>query len=242
MPRSTLFPYTTLFRSVREGDRLPAPSQGLAPPGLRGFRHAGIPGDDRAPDRAAPAAPVGVPRTAGPEDADDRGAGPPRPCPRSEEHTSELQSRLHLVCRDLHSFPTRRSSDLFEKAIGFRPPLRGWLRRAFVAFATPGYLGTIALLTGLLLLLLLAYLAQLDQRTLTIVALALLALVPDRKSTRLNSSHGYISYAEIYTLSLHDALPICSRRRSASGPLSGAGSAGPSWLSPRRDTWGRSRS
>src|SRR5690625_4668835 len=29
---------------------------------------------------------------------------------RSEEHTSELQSRGHLV--DLHSFPTRRSSDL----------------------------------------------------------------------------------------------------------------------------------
>src|SRR5947208_1944401 len=42
--------------------------------------------------------------------------------PRSEEHTSELQSPDHLVCRlllessatlpDLHSFPTRRSSDL----------------------------------------------------------------------------------------------------------------------------------
>src|SRR3990172_8401547 len=42
----------------------------------------------------------------------------------------------------------------------------------------------------------------------------------DRKSTRLNSSHGYISYSlfffndpattEIYTLSLHDALPISS--------------------------------
>src|SRR5690349_5295429 len=41
---------------------------------------------------------------------------------RSEEHTSELQSRRDLVCRlllessadtrDLHSFPTRRSSDL----------------------------------------------------------------------------------------------------------------------------------
>src|SRR5690348_7616131 len=29
---------------------------------------------------------------------------------RSEEHTSELQSPVHLVC--LHSFPTRRSSDL----------------------------------------------------------------------------------------------------------------------------------
>src|SRR3990172_2187759 len=44
----------------------------------------------------------------------------------------------------------------------------------------------------------------------------------DRKSTRLNSSHGYISYAvfffndtattEIYTLSLHDALPISATR------------------------------
>src|SRR3990167_2004540 len=42
---------------------------------------------------------------------------------------------------------------------------------------------------------------------------------PDRKSTRLNSSHSQIPYAlfffndtattEIYTLSLHDALPIC---------------------------------
>src|SRR3989338_5471051 len=46
---------------------------------------------------------------------------------------------------------------------------------------------------------------------------------PDRKSTRLNSSHSSISYAvfffnetattEIYPLSLHDALPICSKAR-----------------------------
>src|SRR5688572_7441822 len=52
-------------------------------------------------------------------------------------------------------------------------------------------------------------------------------LAADRKSTRLNSSHSQISYAvfclndtpttEIYTLSLHDALPIslCSARASA---------------------------
>src|SRR5476649_2720494 len=33
--------------------------------------------------------------------------------------------------------------------------------------------------------------------------------IPDRKSTRLNSSH-----TEIYTLSLHDALPILLSRRS----------------------------
>src|SRR5438874_474393 len=36
--------------------------------------------------------------------------------PRSEEHTSELQSRRDLVCRHLHSFPTRRSSDLLADA------------------------------------------------------------------------------------------------------------------------------
>src|SRR3712207_3540741 len=48
---------------------------------------------------------------------------------------------------------------------------------------------------------------------------------PDRESTRLNSRHAHISYAvfffndpattEIYTLSLHDALPISSRRPAA---------------------------
>src|SRR5699024_5226694 len=44
---------------------------------------------------------------------------------RSEEHTSELQSRFDLVCRllhvlfilTLHSFPTRRSSDLYVRDI-----------------------------------------------------------------------------------------------------------------------------
>src|SRR2546429_9100950 len=56
-PRSTLFPYTTLFRSCVSPDpRSPA----LSPPGAMSFRPAKI---------------------------------------RSEEHTSELQSRLHLVCR-----------------------------------------------------------------------------------------------------------------------------------------------
>src|SRR3954449_4837837 len=58
------------------------------------------------------------------------------------------------------------------------------------------------------------------------IAVRLLIVPPlvkaDRKSTRLNSSHTLISYAafffndtattEIYTLSLHDALPICTPR------------------------------
>src|ERR1041385_3265809 len=55
-----------------------------------------------------------------------------------------------------------------------------------------------------------------------LLAQAAKSTTPDRKSTRLNSSHGYISYAvfffndtattEIYPLSLHDALPIYSFR------------------------------
>src|ERR1035441_7878392 len=90
-PRSPLFPYTTLFRS--RGGRPDVPR-------LRT--------DGRLPEpypRAQPA----------------RG--------RSEEHTSELQSLRQLVCRllfercgdhqDLHSFPTRRSSDLVVGGLTF---------------------------------------------------------------------------------------------------------------------------
>src|SRR2546422_2300472 len=62
-PRSTLFPYTTLFRSPQRG---------------RGDLRCGAGGFVRR----------------------RRGAGAgDRTCRRSEEHTSELQSRLHLVCR-----------------------------------------------------------------------------------------------------------------------------------------------
>src|SRR2546429_5755245 len=61
-PRSTLFPYTTLFRSLTSGA-------------------------SAAHDRSAPA-----------EVQTEDSSVPPQPM-RSEEHTSELQSRLHLVCR-----------------------------------------------------------------------------------------------------------------------------------------------
>src|SRR3712207_8123067 len=85
-PRSTLFPYTTLFRSGApvaahlprdRGAALVAAgaARGLRPRGRRGRRGA-LPGD-------------GV-----------RGRRDPRrPRGRSEEHTSELQSRPYLVCR-----------------------------------------------------------------------------------------------------------------------------------------------
>src|SRR2546422_6688308 len=70
-PRSTLFPYTTLFRSA--GGR--GAVRRLAGPA--GARSRGLGGPPGAPGRCrAPAAGR-----------------------RSEEHTSELQSRLHLVCR-----------------------------------------------------------------------------------------------------------------------------------------------
>src|SRR5437870_9920281 len=87
-PRSPLFPYTTLFRSSLRGlpDCLTEPfsTQG----GTRTHTRAGL-------SRAA--RPIGVP---GPF-SQDPGAGiePASPGSRSEEHTSELQSRGHLVCR-----------------------------------------------------------------------------------------------------------------------------------------------
>src|SRR5260370_31893563 len=85
-PRSTLFPYTTLFRSWIAAVR-----------GEPGIGRGGSPGP-------APAAlHVTGPwygRTAGIRtdraDADGAGVGWPH---RSEEHTSELQSHLNLVCR-----------------------------------------------------------------------------------------------------------------------------------------------
>src|SRR6266699_5495819 len=67
-PRSTLFPYTTLFRS-----------RARSPP---------------RPSAAAPASPPGG--------------------PRSEEHTSELQSRPHLVCRLLLEKKKNQATDSVE--------------------------------------------------------------------------------------------------------------------------------
>src|SRR2546425_6893384 len=79
-PRSTLFPYTTLFRSAPFGARLHRPQGGGD---LRARRpHARPP----EPGRASP---PGLPA------GGDGGAR----LPRSEEHTSELQSLAYLVCR-----------------------------------------------------------------------------------------------------------------------------------------------
>src|SRR3712207_8023597 len=84
-PRSTLFPYTTLFRSrcTREREAL----RGLHEGGRRVVGWYG--GACRRGDMVHGLSSVfGTPRTAGRH----RGR-------RSEEHTSELQSRQYLVCR-----------------------------------------------------------------------------------------------------------------------------------------------
>src|SRR3712207_8814822 len=76
-PRSTLFPYTTLFRSEEDEGRRPA----------------------RCPLRPGPREPRArrqhLRRRRRPEDQGRAG----HPGVRSEEHTSELQSRQYLVCR-----------------------------------------------------------------------------------------------------------------------------------------------
>src|SRR2546422_3837772 len=67
-PRSTLFPYTTLFRSHARAHRR--------------ANRSGVPGSTRAAPLARRQSLARALSTT-----------------RSEEHTSELQSRLHLVCR-----------------------------------------------------------------------------------------------------------------------------------------------
>src|SRR3712207_8101433 len=84
-PRSTLFPYTTLFRSR-------APDRG---PRLR---------EDPGGGEEEPRRPRDPPRRGGGPDRGRRitraGLRHARPARRrSEEHTSELQSRQYLVCR-----------------------------------------------------------------------------------------------------------------------------------------------
>src|SRR5437868_12750691 len=82
-PRSTLFPYTTLFRSRQQKQRRP-----FHEPSCRSDRD-------------------------GPGRQDDQ-RGRHQRCPqRSEEHTSELQSRFDLVCRLL--LEKKKKKKLFKR-------------------------------------------------------------------------------------------------------------------------------
>src|SRR3712207_8694574 len=91
-PRSTLFPYTTLFRSPRR----------FSQPRSRSYRSS-----PRSLDGCA----------TGP---DDLSATPAR---RSEEHTSELQSRQYLVCRLLLEKKNTTSRITPRRPPSLEPPL-----------------------------------------------------------------------------------------------------------------------
>src|SRR3712207_7764297 len=79
-PRSTLFPYTTLFRS--SADASPDREEWVRVHSTRAWRREGRTREHRSEDRR--------PRKFPPQLGK---------CSRSEDHTSELQSRQYLVCR-----------------------------------------------------------------------------------------------------------------------------------------------
>src|SRR2546422_8569837 len=82
-PRSTLFPYTTLFRS-KQHEAAAEKVQCRAAVGEPGVRRAAAGARRRPVIHAVSIFGSDLPAALG---------------LRSEEHTSELQSRLHLVCR-----------------------------------------------------------------------------------------------------------------------------------------------
>src|SRR3712207_9125685 len=96
-PRSTLFPYTTLFRSVWDdsgvvaSQRFSAILEDPQMPGARWFTGARLNYAENLLRHRGPAPAV----IAAAEGAAERIVSRDR----SEEHTSELQSRQYLVCR-----------------------------------------------------------------------------------------------------------------------------------------------
>ena len=66
----------------------------------------------------------------------------------------------------------------FEREIGYRVPLTQWLLRAYVAGATPGYLGTIGIIAGLLVLVPLVATHAAGVGPAVLVLLGLVALIP----------------------------------------------------------------
>src|SRR5437762_352284 len=127
--RSTLLPYTTLFRS----DRYPGQVVGIRPAATWQLVGDGIVPLDTE-DR------IGLEELCHAQRfrsiLNTTGNCALKPCElnpvmarRSEEHTSELQSPMYLVCRCAPpSFPTRRSSDLTairDRSSAFVPPPPG---------------------------------------------------------------------------------------------------------------------
>src|SRR2546422_6768301 len=95
-PRSTLFPYTTLFRSDLDRHAVQALER------IRADDLGGRADLERAPLAQQQHAPGAQERMIGIVAREqDRNPARGQSHDRSEEHTSELQSRLHIVCRTL---------------------------------------------------------------------------------------------------------------------------------------------
>src|SRR5687768_17870084 len=96
-PRSTLFPYTTLFRSAQSSSMLSRRSSGEG----GALEHpAKTTANARTPGTVPLSQPVRI---------------------RSEEHTSELQSRLHLVCRLLLEKKKKQTTSQSQRTHSIRP-------------------------------------------------------------------------------------------------------------------------
>src|SRR3712207_7095314 len=100
-PRSTLFPYTTLFRSGA-GPVAPIVEPTITPPGQRHADAAAVAAAAEGGDPGKRAGRVLLLRQHG------QAGG------RSEEHTSELQSRQYLVCRLLLEKKKKRVKNMTE--------------------------------------------------------------------------------------------------------------------------------
>src|SRR5258708_11164605 len=84
-PRSTLFPYTTLFRSTKRSGPGLSPHTMRPPSRIAAVPEPGMPSEHRQQRGSARSVRRGFRRE--------------HTLDRSEEHTSELQSPDHLVCR-----------------------------------------------------------------------------------------------------------------------------------------------
>src|SRR5690349_23615281 len=93
-PRSTLFPYTTLFRSVRALGGRDRGRVGLGLLRARLLEHGRVTRGERV------------------------GHSPRVTRPRSEEHTSELQSRRDLVCRLLLEKKKKKTNHMRAAGVG----------------------------------------------------------------------------------------------------------------------------
>jgi cyclic beta-1,2-glucan synthetase len=101
-----------------------------------------------------------------------RPAGPAQRAPRPED------GRMDSRRADPGYYLIAGGRLAFERELGYRVPPRLWLRRSFLAWATPGYLGTLAVCTALVLALPLWLGGAAGAGSLTLACLCLLALVP----------------------------------------------------------------